>query len=121
MVDVAQVRMFGKTVGAVSWNPQYGIARFEYDDDFVRSGIQPSPILMPTITSIVGYTRQSIDTSIIPCSRLHDYWNIVANTEEPADIQKDASSKRNPRNWALTSGTRHLCNALNIKPLHFLP
>lgn len=48
MVDVAQVRMFGKTVGAVSWNPQYGIARFEYDDDFVRSGIQPSPILMPT-------------------------------------------------------------------------
>ena len=42
MVDVAQVRMFGKTVGAVSWNPQYGIARFEYDDDFVRSGIQPS-------------------------------------------------------------------------------
>ena len=48
MVDVAQVRMFGKTVGFVSWNPQYGIARFEYDDDFVRSGIQPSPILMPT-------------------------------------------------------------------------
>ena len=29
MVDVAQVRMFGKTVGAVSWNPQYGIAHFE--------------------------------------------------------------------------------------------
>ena len=48
MVDVAQVRMFGKPVGAVSWNPQYGIARFEYDDDFVRSGLQPSPILMPT-------------------------------------------------------------------------
>ena len=48
MVDVAQVRMFGKTVGAVSWNLQYGIARFEHDDDFMRSGIQPSPILMPT-------------------------------------------------------------------------
>ncbi len=48
MVDVAQVRMFGKTVGAVSWNPQYRIARFEYDEEFVRSGIQPSPILMPT-------------------------------------------------------------------------
>ena len=30
MVDVAQVRIFGKTVGAVSWNPQYGIVRFEY-------------------------------------------------------------------------------------------
>lgn len=48
MVDVAQVKMFGKTVGTVRWNPQYGVARFEYDPDFVKSGIQPSPILMPT-------------------------------------------------------------------------
>jgi len=48
MVDVAQVRMFGKVVGYVSWNSKYDIARFEYDTDFVNSGIQPSPILMPT-------------------------------------------------------------------------
>ncbi len=47
MVDVAQVKMFGKTVGYVNWDPQYGVARFEYDSEFVRSGIQPSPILMP--------------------------------------------------------------------------
>lgn len=48
MVDVAQVKMFGMTVGTVRWNSHYGIAQFEYDTDFVRSGIQPSPILMPT-------------------------------------------------------------------------
>ncbi len=48
MVAVAQVKMFGKPVGAVSWSPQYGIARFEYNEEFVSSGIQPSPILMPT-------------------------------------------------------------------------
>jgi len=47
MVDVAQIRMFGKTVGTVSWDAQYGVARFEYDADFVKCGIQPSPILMP--------------------------------------------------------------------------
>ena len=47
MVDVAQVKMFGTTVGSVSWNDRYGVARFEYDPDFVKSGIQPSPILMP--------------------------------------------------------------------------
>jgi len=47
VVDVAQVRLFGKTVGSVSWNSQYGVARFEYDSAFVKSGIQPSPILMP--------------------------------------------------------------------------
>lgn len=49
MVDVAQVRLFGKTVGAVSWSRQYGAARFEYDSNFVKSGIQPSPLLMPAI------------------------------------------------------------------------
>lgn len=47
MVDVAQVRMFGRTVGSVSWNARYGVARFEYDEDFARSGIEPSPIVMP--------------------------------------------------------------------------
>lgn len=47
MVDVAHAKMFGKTVGSVSWNSRYGVARFEYDPDFVKSGIQPSPILMP--------------------------------------------------------------------------
>ena len=48
MVDVALVKMYGRTVGSVSWDSRYGVARFEYDSDFVRSGIQPSPILMPT-------------------------------------------------------------------------
>ena len=48
MVDVALVKMFGRTVGTVSWDSRYGVARFEYDSEFIRSGIQPSPILMPT-------------------------------------------------------------------------
>lgn len=47
MVDAAQVMMFGMTVGSVRWNSSYGVARFEYDLDFVKTGIQPSPILMP--------------------------------------------------------------------------
>lgn len=47
MVDVAQVKMFGRVVGTVRWDARYDVARFEYDDDFVKSGIQPSPLLMP--------------------------------------------------------------------------
>lgn len=35
------------TVGFVSWDSQYDVARFEYDTDFIKSGIQPSPLLMP--------------------------------------------------------------------------
>ena len=49
MVDVAQVRMFGMNVGWVRWSTQYGVARFEYDPGFVKTGIQPSPIRMPSI------------------------------------------------------------------------
>lgn len=47
MVDVAQVKMFGHTIGSVRWNSNYGVARFEYDPEFVKTGIRPSPILMP--------------------------------------------------------------------------
>lgn len=47
MVDVARVRMFGQTIGTISMSPQYGVTRFEYDPVFARSGIQPSPLLMP--------------------------------------------------------------------------
>jgi len=47
VVEVAQVRLFGRTVGFVSWNSQYGVANFEYDPEFVKSGIEPSPVMMP--------------------------------------------------------------------------
>ncbi len=47
MVDVAKVKMYGLTVGTFSWDSRYDIARFEYDDDFVGKGFEPSPIMMP--------------------------------------------------------------------------
>jgi len=63
MVDAAQVRLFGRTVGFVSWNARYGAARFEYDSDFVRSGLEPSPILMPAREGrVYGFGDLSRDT-----------------------------------------------------------
>ena len=63
MVDVAKVILFGKTMGIVRWNPRYEIAQFEYDTDFSASGIQPSPILMPSqagrIYSFTGLNRDT--------------------------------------------------------------
>ena len=47
MVDVAKVRMFGQNIGTVVWDDSYRVARFEYDNDFVGKGIEPSPIMMP--------------------------------------------------------------------------
>ena len=47
MVDVAKVRLFGMDMGTFRWDESYNVARFEYDRDFVRKGIEPSPIMMP--------------------------------------------------------------------------
>lgn len=47
MVDVAKARMFGLNVGTFRWDNKYNLVRFEYDDDFVNRGIEPSPIMMP--------------------------------------------------------------------------
>lgn len=47
MVDVAKVNMYGLNVGTFSWDGRYDIARFEYDDEFVKKGLEPSPLMMP--------------------------------------------------------------------------
>ena len=47
MVDVARVNLYGQPIGSVRWDQKYGIAQFEYDPDFVRLGIEPSPLMMP--------------------------------------------------------------------------
>ena len=47
MVDVARVNLYGQPIGSARWNQRYEVAQFEYDPDFVRHGIEPSPLMMP--------------------------------------------------------------------------
>ncbi len=44
---IAEVRLWGRRIGAVSQESARAVARFEYDPDFIRSGIQVSPLMMP--------------------------------------------------------------------------
>lgn len=46
MITVAYVKLWGSRVGAVAWNEADGTATFEYDSDFVKTGIDLSPIVM---------------------------------------------------------------------------
>lgn len=63
MVDVAQVRMWGKPVGAVRWDARYGVAQFEYDAGFANTGLQPSPLIMPVRPGrVYGFGNLSRDT-----------------------------------------------------------
>ena len=44
---IAKVRLWGRTVGAVSLDDERDVAAFQYDADFARSGIELSPLAMP--------------------------------------------------------------------------
>ena len=47
MVDIARVNLYGEQIGSVRWNENRSIASFEYTDNFIGKGLEPSPILMP--------------------------------------------------------------------------
>jgi len=50
MTDIAEVRLWGTTIGAVAFDAGRGFATFEYDRQFAQSGIQVSPLQMPLAT-----------------------------------------------------------------------
>jgi serine/threonine-protein kinase HipA len=47
MATVAEVRLWGSLVGAVSLEDEARVATFQYNPEFVPSGIQLSPLVMP--------------------------------------------------------------------------
>ena len=54
MVDVAEVKIWGARVGAVSWNESRRLALFEYDPKFLEKGLDLSPITMPLADAVSG-------------------------------------------------------------------
>jgi len=46
-VNNARVNLWGSMIGAVSWIHERDVAVFQYDPDFVKSGIELSPLMMP--------------------------------------------------------------------------
>lgn len=55
MISAAKVNLWGTTIGTVSITEESQIARFEYDRDFLQSGIQVSPIVMPLSEQIYSF------------------------------------------------------------------
>lgn len=46
MIETLIVKMFGKPIGVLHLN-QNGFCEFEYNESFTKTGIEPSPLLMP--------------------------------------------------------------------------
>jgi len=55
MATVAEVRLWGRSIGAVSLEDGARIAAFQYDPAFVASGIQLSPVVMPLATQVYEF------------------------------------------------------------------
>lgn len=47
MVDIAKVKLYGSDLGTFRWDSNYGIAQFEYADNFIGMDIEPAPLMMP--------------------------------------------------------------------------
>lgn len=54
-MTIAEVKLWGKTIGAVSWDKDAWLANFEYAREFIGSGIEVSPITMPLSNRIYSF------------------------------------------------------------------
>lgn len=55
MTSLAEVRLWGRTIGAVSLEAGSHIAAFQYARDFARSSIELSPIVMPLSERVYSF------------------------------------------------------------------
>ena|SRR6056297_3434552 len=62
MSSLAEVRLWGRTIGAVSLEEGSEVAAFEYDAAFARSGIELSPIVMPLSRQVYRFPGLSRET-----------------------------------------------------------
>ena len=59
---IAEVRLWGRSIGAVSWDDARGYAAFQYAPNFARSGIELSPIVMPLSDRVYVFPELSAKT-----------------------------------------------------------
>lgn len=62
MNTIAEVRLWGRTIGAVSLEGSNEVAAFEYDPAFVQSGIEIAPITMPLSNRVYTFPELSRKT-----------------------------------------------------------
>lgn len=83
-MTTATVKLWGKDIGAVSWDEDAGYANFEYDPEFVESGIEVSPIRMKLSDRIHSFPALPIATfhglpGLLADSLPDDFGNALIN------------------------------------------
>ncbi len=83
-MTVAAVKLWGKTIGAVSWDHGTGCGNFQYDPDFAKSGIEVAPLTMPLSTKIYTFPALPRETfhglpGLLADSLPDDFGNALIN------------------------------------------
>ena len=61
-VMIAEVQLWGRTIGAVSLDAGRDVAAFQYDSKFARSGIELSPLVMPLAERVYEFPALPLGT-----------------------------------------------------------
>jgi serine/threonine-protein kinase HipA len=72
-VTVAAVHLWGRQIGAVNLEDGQSYAAFEYDSEFVRSGIQVAPLMMPLADTIYTFPN-------LPLQSFHGLPGLLADS-----------------------------------------
>jgi len=75
MNRVTEVRLWGRSIGAVSLADGDDVVRFEYDPAFIGSGIEIAPLMMPLASRVYHFPELSRQTftvcrvcvAVFPC------------------------------------------------------
>ncbi len=83
-MTIAEVKLWGRVIGAVSWDESTELASFEYDAVFQASGIELSPITMPLSDRIYSFPALPHETfhglpGLLADSLPDDFGNALIN------------------------------------------
>jgi serine/threonine-protein kinase HipA len=70
---IAEVKLWGRTIGAVSLDEERDVAAFQYDAEFARSGIELSPLTMPLSERVYEF-------SALPQNTFHGLPGLLADS-----------------------------------------
>ena len=62
MSTVAEVKLWGRTIGAIALEEGREVAAFEYDPAFAGSGIEVAPLTMPLSSKVYSFPALSRET-----------------------------------------------------------
>lgn len=62
MVNYCEVYLWSKRIGIVGFDSNDDVARFEYDREFLKSGIELSPIVMPLSSQVYSFKNLNKET-----------------------------------------------------------